>query len=253
MKSVSPFVRDLVLIGGGHAHVQTLRRFGMNPIDGVRVTVISRESHSPYSGMLPGHVAGEYGFDDIHVDLMRMCVFADARFICDQVVNIDADRQKIEFSSRPSVRYDVLSVNVGGELGAGLNGRELVIPVKPIAGFLPRWNQVLQYYVSRKHVRLAIVGGGPGSVELALSIAERHEDQFDIELITAESTVLVQQPNRAQRKAHALLESLNVRVIRDYRVHEVLQRDNSDGNSGMLCLRSLRLIKTRGMPMWYFG
>ena len=50
--------RDLVLVGGGHAHALALRMLAMRPIDGLRITLISPASHTPYSGMLPGLLAG---------------------------------------------------------------------------------------------------------------------------------------------------------------------------------------------------
>ncbi|HEM45826.1 MAG TPA: hypothetical protein ENO23_02160, partial [Alphaproteobacteria bacterium] len=53
-------LRELVLVGGGHAHVQVLRRFMMRPIDGVRLTLVVDRYEAVYSGMVPGLVAGDY-------------------------------------------------------------------------------------------------------------------------------------------------------------------------------------------------
>ncbi len=113
MRDAVPPVVDLVLVGGGHSHVQVLRSLGMRRLPGARVTIISREVFTPYSGMLPGHVAGYYAERDIHIDLGPLARFAGARLLAAEVTALDLDRQRIDLDGYPSVRFDVLSLNTG--------------------------------------------------------------------------------------------------------------------------------------------
>ena len=177
--SPSPVLRDLVFVGGGHSHVGVLRMFAMKPEPGVRITVICTDIDTPYSGMLPGYISGHYSFDDVHIDLGKLCAFAGARFFHDAVVGIDRERKLVLCRDRPPVPYDVLSINIGStpQVQRVEGAAALSVPVKPIARFNQRWlallEQVRQWPVQRAPMTVAVVGGGAGGVELVLSMQYR--------------------------------------------------------------------------------
>ncbi len=165
-----------MLVGGGHSHAIVLKKFGMQPEAGVRLTLICTDVDTPYSGMLPGYVAGHYSFDEVHIDLGRLAQYAQARLIRDEVVGIDRDSRKVVLKSRPAVAYDLLSINIGSTPQvaqvSGAAGR--VVPVKPIGQFNQRWLALLERVtLLRGPLVIAVVGAGAGGVELLLAMQHR--------------------------------------------------------------------------------
>lgn len=168
-------VKDVVLVGAGHAHVQVLRRFGMRPLPGVRLTLISRELHTPYSGMLPGLIAGHYGFDEAHIDTAPLARFAGARLYGDEVIGLDLAQRLVLCRQRPPVLYDILSLDIGSRPNTGgvPGATEHAIPVKPIDGFLARFEALRARVLAGQSRRVLVVGGGAGGVELLLALEHR--------------------------------------------------------------------------------
>jgi selenide,water dikinase len=158
--------------------------FAMNPEPGVRITVICTDIDTPYSGMLPGYISGHYSFDEVHIDLGRLCAFAGARLYRDEVVGIDRQNHKVICRNRPAVAYDVLSINIGStpQVQQVAGAQALAIPVKPIAQFNQRWLALLekarQWPSYRGRMTIAVVGGGAGGVELLLSMQYRLRHEF---------------------------------------------------------------------------
>ena len=115
MDASNAAVKDLVLIGGGHAHVHTIKMLGgMNPLPGIRITLITRDIETPYSGMLPGFVAGFYTHEEAHIDLGKLCQFGSVRLIHSEVNNIDIYTKLIYCKDgRPPIHYDVCSIDIG--------------------------------------------------------------------------------------------------------------------------------------------
>ncbi|HTZ36830.1 MAG TPA: selenide, water dikinase SelD [Stellaceae bacterium] len=205
-----PTAQDLVLVGGGHAHVYVLKRFGMRPAPGVRLTLIARDLETPYSGMLPGHVAGHYARDECHIDLMRLARFAGARLIHDEAVGLDRAGRAVLCRDHPPIRYDLVSLDIGSTPRAdGVPGAaEHAVPVKPIDGFALRWTALLARARAAGALRLAVVGGGAGGVELALAAQHRLAALLGapqaVSLVTRERLLPSHHPRVAARAARIL-------------------------------------------------
>lgn len=177
MMPSSSIQQDLLLIGGGHSHAIVLKQFGMNPLPGVRLTLITNVVQTPYSGMLPGYVAGLYRFEECHIDLRPLSNFAQARMIRSAAVGLDLNQNQVLLADRPPIRFDWLSIDIGSTpTTLSVPGADqYAIPVKPIAQFLQYWDQVVEQVqtLPDRPIRIGIVGGGAGGVELALSVQAR--------------------------------------------------------------------------------
>ncbi len=229
-----PVLRDIVLVGGGHSHVGVIKRFGMQPLPGVRLTVICRDTHTPYSGMLPGYIAGHYDYHDVHIDLSRLAQFAGARYIRDEVVGLDRAGRKVLCRNRPPIPYDELSINIGStpQVGAVAGAAQHAVPVKPIYAFNARWLALLERV--RAHpgkTRIAVVGGGAGGVELLLAMQfrlgnelkqiERTPDDLEFHLLNSGPAILPTHNAWVRGTFEAVLNQRNVRIHRNAEVNRV--------------------------------
>jgi selenide,water dikinase len=171
-----PIHTDIVLIGGGHAHVHVLSAFAMRPLPGVRLTLITRDLLTPYSGMLPGLIAGLYTPEQVHIDLVRLAAATGARLIHAEAVGLDRSSKRVLLAGRPPIAYDIVSIDVGiaPALAPIAGAAEHAIAVKPIGSFLEKFNELLARCRRPDGPRrIAVIGGGAGGVELLLSVRTR--------------------------------------------------------------------------------
>jgi len=173
MLNTVPFTRDLVLVGGGHAHALVLRKWGMNPLPGARLTVINPGPTAPYTGMLPGHIAGHYSRDTLEIDLIRLARFAGARLILSHATAIDRTARMIHVKGRGPVAYDVASIDIGITARMDIDGFvEHAVGAKPLDIYAQKWRMFLEDIKSgSKPPKIAVIGGGVAGCELAMAMA----------------------------------------------------------------------------------
>ena len=233
--TTDPGVRELVLVGGGHSHVGVLKALARKPIPGVRLTLICTDLHTPYSGMLPGYVAGHYRYDEVHIDVGALAALAGARLYEDEMIGLDRVNRTVLCRDGPPVPYDLLSINIGatpqlrGVPGAG----EHAVAVKPISAFNDRWLALLERVQNYPGITtVAVVGAGAGGVELllamqfrlraALTALGRNPDDLIFHLFTNQDRILPTHNPAVRRRFDDVLAQRGVIVHRNAAVTQVL-------------------------------
>jgi selenide,water dikinase len=236
----TPHTKQLLLIGGGHSHLSVIKQLGMHPVAGLQVTVISKDIHTPYSGMVPGMIAGHYSHDDAHIDLRKLCEVSGISLIHDQVIEIDPEQQLVFCEQRPSLSYNWLSINIGSQPAlTNIPGAENTgAAVKPISTFIRYWQDILETCrIDPKPRNIAIVGGGAASVEVALACQFQAQKELGVNSqllkfsLLSGSTQLL--PSHNQRVQHYMAKMLTDRGIELFLGHAVLDVGSS-GNKQQL-------------------
>lgn len=214
-------MKRLVLAGAGHAHAEVLRTWIDEPLQGVELVVVSPVPDAPYSGMVPGWLAGAYGFDDITIDFTALCRAAGARWVTGSIAALDAERQVLQLDTGEPLAYDRLSLNIGATVTPPptVNGAR-VLPLRPLSALRHRYQQLLDGWrtdTGTSPLRVSAVGGGAAGFESLLAVLRRlrqlrPDRTVEGALLTRSDTLLPGHPVGAQRAAAAALQAAGVRV-----------------------------------------
>lgn len=181
-----PTDAHLVLVGGGHAHVQILAAWAKIRTEKSKLTLICDREQTPYSGMLPGFLGGWYTHSEIHFDLPHLCKVHGAHFVLGKAELVDASAREIFLKNGSHIKYDLASFDVGSSPEPLQNfpsqTDHRILPLKPISDFFAKWSQLLKDLESWSEPnppRVAMVGGGASGFEVILML-ERVTQQFKV-------------------------------------------------------------------------
>lgn len=253
----------LVLVGGGHSHVEVLRRFGMDPLRGTRLILICGVVQTPYSGMLPGLIAGHYSFADSHIDLAPLARFAGARLLHDEAVGLNLQNKQLLCREGQRISYDAVSIDIGSAPSTKdtPGAAEHAVPVKPISRFLSHWDDLRDRLLdSDDPIRIAVVGGGAGGVELLLAIQyrlqrdmaarNRSAAHLSFHLVTDEHGVLPSHNRRVRAIFRDVLAIRGVTLHTDHRVTAVSANTLHCANGVTLAFDEILWVTSAGAADW---
>lgn len=260
----TPIIKDLVLIGGGHSHVAVLKKFGMKPIAGLQITLITRDVHTPYSGMLPGYIAGHYTYDESHIDLRPLARFAGARLIHASATFLELENKQVICGDRPAINYDVLSINTGSTPShiEVPGSKQHALAVKPINQFLQGWDALMQSVLEHDgDFKVAVVGAGAGGVEVALAtqfhlqqLLSEHSittEKLRFDLIAGNGSVLPTHNASVQRRFKRVLFERKVTVHKGSKAKRINSNTIEMENGESIQADAIIWATHASAPAWY--
>ncbi len=235
----------LVLVGGGHSHSVALlsglknslyrsQIFSGRPI--VNITLITPNPQTIYSGSIPGYLAGWWNREACEVNVADLAESLGIKVVLDEAIGLDLIKQCIISRNHGAIDFDILSLDIGSTPQIPAMPSPRIIPMKPMGLLLTSLEPYLK--LGRAEPRsIAIVGGGLGGVEVALSLKERLGNQVDLSLICRSQTIA---PNQSKAIQALLTNELKFRSIQVY-LNTAVTSIQESSNSVNLLLNSEEL------------
>ena len=208
----------VVLLGVGHTNAHVLRMWKMNPVENAQLICVSDFPIATYSGMLPAVVAGQASVSDMQIDLVRLAQSAGARLIIGKVTGLDHERRELLFADRPPLAFDIMSIGIGSRptfKGVKVADDAPLIAVKPMQTFLSRLQDRLASMVKPEPV-ITVVGGGLGSIEIAVCLWERFHGNPKHKNVAGDCKPRIKIVTGSKRIGSGLLDSTAEKVKRQF-------------------------------------
>ena len=223
--------KQLLLLGGGHAHLNLLRRLRSEAPKGWQITLVSPHPRQIYSGMLPGWLAGHYPLEDCAISLAGLCERAGIAFAQTAAHGLDLARNEVLCADGERRRFDLVSIDTGPEPAlADLPGAtDHALPVRPIEGFIAGWADTERRLKERRGpVEVVVLGSGAAAIELAFAIRSRaaREGASDVRvcIVARDTEPLAETAGSVSRRVMCLLRARGMPWFGDREAVQVLAR-----------------------------
>jgi pyridine nucleotide-disulfide oxidoreductase family protein len=207
----------IVLLGAGHAHAGVLRTQALTRALDAQITVVSVSALAPYSGMLPGWMAGHYTWRQICLDFAKLSASAGARFIESEAHALDLRSKTLRLANGEMLPFDFLSLNIGSTHRPPVQGeRDAVLPLRPLGSLVQRTQAFIERHKqSTGPLSVRVIGAGGAGFEMALAMQHSLHNVYpgrviDVGIITDAAAPL---PTHAQTVQHLAARVMNQRGV----------------------------------------
>ena len=221
-------MRDVVLVGLGHAHLFVASQADRFRAAGLRVTLID-DGEFWYSSIGSGLLGGRYERADDVIEAEPFARGLGIAFRRGRAERIDRARREVVLEGGGRVPYDLVSLNVGSRVAPpfpieGGGDEQRVWFPKPIRGLLDLRERLRGAFARGDPVSWLTVGGNHSGCELtlnALALARAEGGALDATLVADADELVTNEPRGARRAMRDALERAGCAVRTGVRVERI--------------------------------
>ena len=209
-------MKRIILAGGGHGHINILKKIMKRTIKDCEIMLITDYEKQYYSGMLPGFIGKIYTEEEISFQVEEMCISAGVKFIKEKIVEIDGVKKIVKtvginnYKNIKEYKFDLLSINLGASAKRNFGINENMTYVKPINNIIEFVKKIDEQSPGEKK-KMVIVGAGASGIELAFAFRARYP-KLKIDVIS-KNDILKNYNKKSTREVKKELREKEIELI----------------------------------------
>jgi NADH dehydrogenase FAD-containing subunit len=222
-------MKTIILAGSGHAHLEVIGAFSKTELAAHKFILISPHRQTYYSGLIPRLIAGEISTTSLTINSADFAEAKGFTYIQDSVQSVDSINNCVTLASQKKIQFDLLSLNVGGELQKITSESPLqTIYLRPFDEFMLKWHEAQKICNNQNNPKFIVVGGGAAAVEVATALRIRlnknQAQKGEVHLVSKGPRLCQNYSEQISASIKTSLLNFNIRVHLNEQVTEIFSK-----------------------------
>ena len=218
---------NICVLGGGFSGLYTALYLCYHPqvkSGDWKITLVEHNDNFLFTPLLYELITGELQRWEIAPTYQKLLAGTSIKFCQHIVTKIDLEKRRVALENDDSLSYDYLVLGLGTKnYWADIPGLKNHALTFRTLQDLEKLQAKIHYLetLDRKHLRVAIIGGGPNGVELSCKLADRLEKERGILLIDRGNHILKGFSKGVRKASYRALGSRRVQLYLNTNVEEI--------------------------------